>query len=121
MSVMSVDVVRHGVSPTRSAEDQTALLMARFTYKENFHFSVHIYEGDTRIRCDMTVKNSGGNHEVRSVVSIWMVPPWLDEHKFFMWLQDRIHAVEIHEANEWFKVDGKSWFDPHINNRDAGL
>jgi hypothetical protein len=41
------------------------------------------------------------------------VPPMADRDAFLAWLLWRLIQIESHEAREWFKVDGKTWSDPH--------
>jgi hypothetical protein len=41
------------------------------------------------------------------------VPPMVTRAAFLTWVLWRLRMVAIHEAMEWFRVDGKPWFDPH--------
>lgn len=42
------------------------------------------------------------------------VPPFFEGwHDFVRWVRYELHATEIHEADEWIRVDGEMVFDPH--------
>lgn len=42
------------------------------------------------------------------------VPDYLDENRFYVWLRRSIvQELEMHETDEWFKVDGVPVNDPH--------
>lgn len=40
-----------------------------------------------------------------------------DEMSFWRWLREvAVRAVELHEADEWFRVNGQLMFDPHVGD-----
>lgn len=47
----------------------------------------------------------------------WNLPK--DERLFFDWLRRQITDLEMHELDEWFKVDGQLIHDPHADNQIA--
>lgn len=44
-----------------------------------------------------------------------------DFDHFVVWMRMLLHSVEMHEADEFFKVDGKRRFDPHAMNKLGSL
>lgn len=38
---------------------------------------------------------------------------WRDPKSAANWLRTQIHRLECHEADEFIRVDGELWFDPH--------
>lgn len=37
-----------------------------------------------------------------------------------LWLRSKIHQIEMHEADEWLRVDGIQHFNPHGDPQDLG-
>lgn len=54
-------------------------------------------------------------HEVRPFASVHRVPSWATSSKaaFVAWVFGQVAWRERHEAEEFFKVDGKHLHDPH--------
>jgi hypothetical protein len=52
-----------------------------------------------------------------TIGAIWDVPPGFLEREnfdaFVHWVRKNLIALEIHELDEWLKVDGERRFDPH--------
>jgi hypothetical protein len=87
--------------------------LGHITYKPGFRFGLfeHPYEG-TWLRIDAIVPNStkDGTIDLRIDVPI---PPLTTVADLHRWLKWRLTRHEIHEACEWFKVDGVAPYDPH--------
>lgn len=48
------------------------------------------------------------------------LPPRLrDEEDLLHWLRSRLGQIELHERDEWLRVDGTMPFDPHAAERVA--
>jgi len=44
------------------------------------------------------------------------VPPVTKPGEFVRWLQNRLLEIEIHERDEWLRLDGKLIVDPHASD-----
>lgn len=92
--------------------------MDRFTYKPGYRFTVsesNDPEAAAVIRLDMDVPDSTGNDML--VFGGFLVPQGLTEEGFWKWLRDHaIDYIENHEADEWFRIDGKLFRPPHGPN-----
>lgn len=49
------------------------------------------------------------------------IGPFDTEKGFLDWLLRRIARIEVHEAREFFKVDGRVYDDPHADGADRDL
>ena len=59
------------------------------------------------------------NPEATVCLDVWStLPPIQDEDQFLLWLAWRLKQIEIHEMQEWFKLDGRAVFDPHAEGAD---
>lgn len=45
------------------------------------------------------------------------IPPVRSEEQLLRWVRDALGRIELHERDEWLKLDGEMPFDPH---RDDG-
>lgn len=86
----------------------------RITYKPGWRLSLfdHPYEG-VWLRIETTLpdsRNPLSNVDLRIDSAI---PPITDPADFHRWLHWRLTRIEIHEACEWFKVDGHPPYNPH--------
>lgn len=107
-------------------------LMATFDYKPGFSFHVAEDCGRVSVAIDAYVLDSRKQHkrlfpeqvnfeaQYENPVRIGRfanVPSHiLDEPPyplFWRWLRTIIHDLEMHESDEWFRVDGELMFDPH--------
>lgn len=90
--------------------------LRRFTYRPGWKFLLrpNDYEGvDLRIECSVGNSyqpNSNVDLGIDSVVPTTMMGTVDD---FYTWLLWRLQCIESHECQEWFKVDGAAWRDPH--------
>jgi hypothetical protein len=51
--------------------------------------------------------------DLTAVSGIRHVPPDITGDRFIMWVGRCLRELEMHELDEWFKVDGKPLNDPH--------
>ena len=100
-------------------EPEFASLINRLSYKPSSRIvvSYEITRDELSARFSMTVLDSGDktNHVIPTVCHT-IDPNWLkdtDEEEVVDWVRSCWHALEIHEADEWLKLDGKAIFDPH--------
>lgn len=51
------------------------------------------------------------------------IPPMRDSRQLADWVLWRLERIDVHECQEWFRVGGEQWFDPHAPGADepAGL
>jgi hypothetical protein len=93
------------------------LFLRRVSYRPGWHLTVH----DTGLASPVlqltyTVPDAyRPGHMIRLARSV-LIPPglahWPDRQKAG-WLRCVFHESEIHEADEWFCLDGRRPFDPH--------
>lgn len=51
--------------------------------------------------------------ELIEVAGFYHVPPYLTEVEFYGWLRSILKSLEMHEFDEWYRVDGEIANDPH--------
>lgn len=95
-------------------------LLGRVTYKRDFEFCV-LSDGPVAgpmIRASMRVEDSRRPSTFGSVQSTTTLPlAFTDEYSFFSWFANWLIQLEKHESQEWFKVDGELFVDPHAEGR----
>ena len=60
-------------------------------------------------------RNGGASRtaiSMKAAVPRWIVTPEV----FYEWLFEQVKHIEIHEAEEWFRVDGEMLRDPHAED-----
>ena len=117
-----------------------ATMLERFTYKPGWHFGMTRQPsvgavgvsmqflaqdstrgplppryGEVRMCADGMVEVE--RTDMVPIYATYFVPnhlePGHDEHRFWEWLRGRIGEVEMHERDEWFRVDKALPYDPH--------
>lgn len=86
----------------------------KLTYKPGWNLRVYegLFEGaHFVVRAVMEDSYHPGQKVTLDIHS--MLPPMLDTDAFENWIIWRLGRIEVHEAREWFKRDGKPVFDPH--------
>lgn len=88
---------------------------SKFTYKSNFEFTlIRSYtHGGIELRIKMMVPNSDDPKNIISVISTHLIYEDIPCNYIPRYILDLIKKLEIHEAEEWFKIDGKKIFNPH--------
>lgn len=88
--------------------------LKRITYKDGWTFLVreNPYEGPF-IRILIVVPNSYMENETVTLGINSFLGEFETVEEFERWLLRRIIRIEIHEAREFFKRDGKVLSDPH--------
>jgi len=94
--------------------------LTRFTYKPRWHFRVfpasHGLFSANALQITMHTQDVNWPHGLVPVVGTVAIPealPVMTDDQVMEWLREQIRRVELHEVDEWFKVDGKAPFDPH--------
>lgn len=93
-------------------------LITRITYKPGTRFSVHLFPGDrvANIVIELSVYNADNPDEWTKLASSAYINEFdlreSDGHIVNRILK-RIRGMEEHETDEFFRVDGKHWNNPH--------
>jgi hypothetical protein len=94
-------------------------LVENLTYKENWDFeldpALERGQGSTGHTLVITIltPNSYNPKEMRRVAHLFPVPPAAyDERSWRRWLFEQIHLVELHEAMEFYTIDGEKPYAP---------
>jgi hypothetical protein len=93
-------------------------VMKRFTYKPSL--KIEVYKrfdlwGEIHFRFTLSTINSNGfgnliTLDSRATISENMLP---NEDALLHFLSRQIQILEMHEMDEWFRIDGRPWRDPH--------
>lgn len=106
---------------TQVAEYPKALdwLVENLTYKQNWEFELDngLDRGQGSMGHTLIIiietPNSYNPAEMRRVAHYFPVPPAAyDERSWRRWLFEQIHLVELHEAMEFFTIDGEKPYAP---------
>ena len=93
------------------------------TYKPNFTIEFFEDHRHSYFIIKMDVPDSTIDEEIPPTVKVqqWsVIPPYdLTQDQFNDFVFREILRLERHEAQEWFKIDGKLWNDPHAHDRRA--
>jgi hypothetical protein len=113
------DVIREGPAD-RAALDRVAALLERVDYKPGHRWYVRREQDVVLVYLEARVPNAYYPKQLITRVSYHAFPDVLFEHAltpeefFFGGLRSLIREFELHEADEFFKVDGKALYDPHL-------
>jgi len=107
--------------------DRLNWLLSRVTYKPEWSFSVKIYEHETStplyLSIQMRVEDTYNKGSWIDVESKHDLPAHVlqdrvwgedDDAGFFIWVRDQIHWRELHEADEWLRIDDVMVWNPHL-------
>jgi hypothetical protein len=97
--------------------------LERVSYKPGWEFRA--YDGawhgqHLQIRCEVENTYRPGE-TVPLDIHVVLVGGFESPAQFHRWLLKRIVEAEVHEAREFFKVDGQIVFDPHVDGADRDL
>lgn len=102
------------------SELQIQKILYRITYKHGWEFEIierNLFTRDTLLRITALVKDSRKANNYATLQHVAIIPDLLllpdNSDMFVPWLFNEIMFVERHEAQEWFKVDGVVFDDPH--------
>lgn len=89
--------------------------LASVTYKPGWRFEA--YEGQwegQHLVITASVLDAEAEAEVYTLLNVHsMLPPLSDIDALNRWLLWRLSRLEVHEAREFFRVNGEVVFDPH--------
>ena len=94
--------------------EQIQAELARITYRPGWTFEAYQgpWEGQHLvIRAEVVNAFNPATTVTLDIHS--MLPPIPDAAYLHRWLAWRLARIEVHEAREFFRVDGKPPFDPH--------
>jgi hypothetical protein len=93
-------------------------LLSRVSYRPRTQFQLLTERNVpwTTLVISMFVTDSDNLEQQSWVHMKHPIPPLKDERSFYSWLRHTLHICEMHEADEFFKVDGIKLFDPHRSN-----
>lgn len=106
----------------RESREKWNALLERLTYKPNYRLEIPTPEFEVEHRLGeqllIKVNTEDTYHPGRPIVvtHLKVLPPWdfvADEGDALRRIRECIHSVELHESDEWLKLDGKMPFDPH--------
>lgn len=110
------DVDGSGASVPDPHVDPVAYV-ARLAYKPGWHFKVAGPLG--RFLCVHTeTPDSANPSRTRWTQHQFELPPPCGEREFARWVFDRLLLCELHEAGEFFRIDGFAPYFPH--HQDEG-
>lgn len=98
----------------RLSTEQLKELASKVTYKPGWEFD--IYEGKWEGQHIAIKTQVPDAYDVTKMVvlDVHSMLPFFDaEDQFYQWLLWRITRIEVHEAREFFRVNGKVFDDPH--------
>ncbi len=97
--------------------DQLRQFLTRITYKPGSSFRVsdsYLDVGAIELILEMRVPNTHPPHDVVSIRTGRIVDwPPVSERDFLDLVRAVVHQFELHEADEWLRLDGKIAFNPH--------
>src|SRR3954451_23959390 len=65
------------------------------------------------VRFLVEIDDSYGTGALTLGIDSWL-PPQVSEESLRLWMAWRLGRIESHEMREFFKVDGRPVFDPHV-------
>jgi hypothetical protein len=65
------------------------------------------------VRFLVEIEDSYGTGTLTLGIDSWL-PPQVSEESLRLWMAWRLGRIESHEMREFFKVDGRPVFDPHV-------
>lgn len=89
--------------------------LLRCKYKSGAKFTVHLYDDKPRVMIEIYVENAKDPHQMTHVARTWepAQEEMRDERLFYEALYQELINLEIHEIQEWFKIDERNYVDPH--------
>lgn len=101
---------------------QMQALLDRITYRPGWTFDVYQGRHEGPHLVIRTSVADAYNPDQTTVLDVHsMLPPMRDEQQFMDWLLWRCSRLEVHEAREFLRVDGKPHSDPHGPDADHDL
>lgn len=93
-------------------------LLSRITYRHGVTLSVRPSATTDQLTFQVEVDTADtrdGSHIPRpiKIVHRTLIPPGVDEKYRIAFVRQCVQKMEIHESDEWLKLDGKMIYDPH--------
>lgn len=95
------------------AEVQAALTDIQYRPGWTFTASEHPFGEGLMVRIVAPVPNAYRPNETTVLGVDSYLPPIRDVADLHRWLLWRLTRIEVHEAQEWLRIDGRPIFDPH--------
>lgn len=109
-----------------TAHDRFCRLLDHMTYKTGWELRIdrmgHNLVQPFRLNIKLWVENTYEPHDMVTIDSYHPLPPrtllgWKptpeNDAEFYQWVREQIHWRELHESDEWFKINGVMVWDPH--------
>ncbi len=92
-------------------------MLASISYKPGWRFEVDEQQSngyELTIRMSTKAHDAGGSGDLITLGRQDRIPVWcVDTGRFAHEVFRLVHDSELHEAKEWFKVNGVQLYDPH--------
>lgn len=92
-------------------------LTAAIRYKPNYTLTIRgdLVPGELALRVVAMLPNvESDRQEIIPVVSIYPIPRSLfDRMDYLRFVETMLMKGEVHELNEWFKISGERYHNPH--------
>lgn len=99
--------------------DEAKKVIATITYKPGWKFDIHreAQERQYSIITEAKVQDSSNLNEIslvigKQIISLHMLSD-MTKDSFVQFIRQCIHRREVHEADEFLRVDGEMVFNPH--------
>ncbi len=100
------------MNPEALTITQLHSILSRVTYKPGWELT--ITDDENPSLCITAWLKDAYNPGDRMLVDIHsQLPPFFTESEVLRWLRWRLREIEVHEVDEFLRVDGKAVFDPH--------
>ncbi len=93
---------------------QVQSILSRVTYK--FGWELTLTEDENPSLCITAWLEDSCSHNPGDAILVDIhsqLPPFYTESEVLRWLRWRLRAIEVHEVDEFLRLDGKAVFDPH--------
>lgn len=111
---------------TWSAGERAERLLGRVTYRPGMRLEVHqdVMHGALTLVTTRMVENTYQPGQMIRVNTMDPIPGFLVAHDgmedhFYRWLRETIHRIEMHEADEFLRIDGVMRWNPHANDPEV--
>jgi hypothetical protein len=94
--------------------DEFIALVSKITYKPGYKISARQADSAVELRIEATLPDSCLGTSRRFELSQWLWPDWIGgEGEALHIIAAHVREFELHEMDEWLKLDGAKVHDPH--------